>query len=229
MLLEILTNLIFSFETGNGISRTERGAVDQAGMASEGQWEYRAPDGQVRHAPVTRNVITCHDVTSTMSRNMFQNYVKRDTSHLDYTDHHHHSLPEPRSGYGHPHSQRYGHRNNVHIPLGFDDVRLSLFRDIDIRGPRNTNLRLFRNPSIKGPRNVNIGLFRDVNVGFLRDLRIGGPRDLSIGGPRDLSFSLLRNPSIGGPRNINLRLFRDLSIGGPSRIKIGSHSSKGYH
>ena len=201
-------------------------------MASEGQWEYRAPDGQVRRAPVTRNVSSRHVVTSTMSRNMFQseNRVKRDSGSLEYRSHHH-SEPEHRSGYGHghPHPPRYGHKNNVHIPLGFDDVRFSLFRDIDIRGPRKTNLRLFRNPSIRGPRDVNIGLFRDVNIGFLRDLSIGGPRDLSIGGPRDLSFSLLRNPSIGGPRDVNLRLFRDLSIGGPSRIKIGSHSSKGYH
>ena len=180
--------------------------------------------GETRHPSRGMSAhITRHNVTSTMSRNMFQNEnrVKRDTGNLDYSGHHHHSEPEHRSGYGHPHPPRYGHRNNVHIPLGFDDVQFSLFRDINIRGPRNTNLRLLRNPSIRGPRDVNIGLFRDVNVGFLRDL--------SIGGPRDLSFSLLRNPSIGGPRDVNLRLFRDLSIGGPSRIKIGSHSSKGYH
>ena len=36
-----------SFETGNGISRKERGAADLSGMASEGRWEYRAPNGEV--------------------------------------------------------------------------------------------------------------------------------------------------------------------------------------
>ena len=86
-------------------------------------------------------------------------------------------------------AQHHSHHRTRTSSLGLQNVRLSLFRDARIRGPRQFSLGL-------GPR--------DLRLGFLRELRLGGPRDLSIGLGRDVSIGLLQDLRIRGPQQLKI-------------------------